>query len=315
MAQLSVSQWKRTGRFQTADFLLEAIEEFLESGSDARKIASCIIKTATATELLLKDKMVKLCPPLVLDSIDPGGLQVAKFCGLSRNLLNPKDLDHISIKTAPLPALLRRTAYFFDLRGFKDDLAKLRKIRNELILRSKQIDVAEVNLLLINKVFPFFEQFTKDDKYLKFWLPADKWKELKALAQWSTDFVATEISKKLAHHAGAVKKMSSARINTLASAKPEKGENKEVVETELLCPACKNESMTVISAWDVDTDETGYVSGVHYFVMQCRVCGLEVDDDEIRTVISEFEKFFGKDRQQELEMWGASVAEQDYSEY
>ena len=72
---------------------MEAIEEFLESGARPRKIASCVIKIATATELLLKDKLEKVCPALVLDSIDPNALQVAKIYGLSNKMLNPKELE------------------------------------------------------------------------------------------------------------------------------------------------------------------------------------------------------------------------------
>ena len=83
MAYISSSAGSRSIGFDPVDFLTEAIDEFLESGAKPTRIASCIIKIATATELLLKEKLEKICPALVLDAIDDNALQVAKIYGLS----------------------------------------------------------------------------------------------------------------------------------------------------------------------------------------------------------------------------------------
>lgn len=111
--------------FDPIDFLREAIDEFLESGSKPTKIASCVVKIATATELLLKERLEQICPALVLDAIGENALQVAKIHRLANKMLNPKELENVDIRTAPFPKLLNRAAKFFDLRGFQTHLAKL----------------------------------------------------------------------------------------------------------------------------------------------------------------------------------------------
>lgn len=76
-------------QFHPSDFLVEAIEEFLQSGADASKIGSCIIKIAIATELLLKDKLERICPALILENIDPETLQVVRLYKLEKQMLVP----------------------------------------------------------------------------------------------------------------------------------------------------------------------------------------------------------------------------------
>lgn len=313
MAYIGHSDGTRKIGFDPVDFLKESVDEFLQSGAEPSKIASCIIKIATATELLLKEKLKNLSPSLVLEAIDDDGLQVAKICGLSKKLLNPRVLERITIKTAPFPKLLRRTAHFFDIQGVKDDLAKLYRIRNQLVHHSEEIDLAEVNLLLINKIFPFIEQFTKDERLLTFRLGPETWKQLKALAARSTDIVLTEISKKLAHHARLAEKISDRRKHLLIAGEPEKDVIETITETNLLCPACKKASLSTFSQWDVDYDETGPY-GVHFSTMRCRVCGLELDQEEIESIIDTFETFFGEDQQEEKAAWQNSIAEPDNSD-
>ena len=314
MAYIGYSDGTRKIGFDPVDFLKESVDEFLQSGAEPSKIASCIIKIATATELLLKEKLKNLSPSLVLEAIDDDGLQVAKICGLSKKLLNPRTLERITIKTASFPKLLRRTAHFFDIQGIKDDLAKLYRIRNQLVHHSEEIDLAEVNLLLINKIFPFIEQFTKDDRLLTFRLGSSVWKQLKILAERSADIILTEISKKLAHHAKLAERVSVRRKSLLIAGEPEpEAANENITETNLLCPACKNESLSAFSEWDVNYDETG-AYGVHSSTMRCRVCGLELDQEEIESIIDTFETFFGEDQKGEKTAWQNSIAEPDNSD-
>lgn len=309
MAYISNSHGRRKIHLYTNDLLQEAIEEFLQSGAEPGKFASCIIKMATATELLVKEKIEKLCPALVLDNIDDHGLQVAKVFGLSKKLLNPNALDRVSLKTASFPKLLCRAAHFFDLGGSAKHLERLHSIRNGLIHHSEDIDIDEVNLLLITKIFPFLEQFTKDDKALAFRVKSETWRQLKQLAESSSDVIATELSKKLAHHARFAKKLSAARTAVLIAAEPETKRDEQLVETNLLCPACKNESLGAFVDYEVDYDDGLPVGGSSFPSMRCRVCDLDLDQDEIETVITSFGKFFDKDHQKEKADWENALAE------
>ena len=109
MAYIWLVPGRRQINFQPTDFLMEAIEEFRESGAKATKIGSCVIKIAIATELLLKEKLEKICPALVLETIDESALQVAKLHSLGNKMLSPKELERVEIRTASFPKLLNQS--------------------------------------------------------------------------------------------------------------------------------------------------------------------------------------------------------------
>ena len=176
--------------------------------------------------------------------------------------------------------------------------------------------MAEVNLLLINKVFPFLEQFTADEQASKFRLKAGTWRRLRKLEESSRDVVLTDIAKKLAHYDGKAKELSDKRIKFLESSAAELEKDETALETNLRCPACMHDSMTAISGIDVDYDETGPTSAYVYHHMRCRVCNLNFDDNEIEQVIAHFEKFFGLDHVAEKKYWEQIMEEpQDSDEY
>jgi len=314
VAYISLVPGKRQINFQPADFLMEAIEEFLESGAKATKIGSCVIKIAVATELLLKDKLEKICPALVLEKVDDNALQVAKLYGLGNEMLNPKELEKVDLRTVSFPKLLSRVGKFFDLAGSTPHLVALQNIRNELVHHRGTVDVADVNLLLIEKIFPFLEEFTKGDSLL-LRLKVGMWKRLRKLAESSADVVNTEIAKKVAHFANLADHISARRIHLLMSARPEAEEHEEIVVEGLQCPACEKTSLTTFTGWDVDLDDSGHpVAGWIFFVMRCKVCGLELDHREIERIISDFEKFFGKGHEDEKDKWEDAIVEPDYSD-
>jgi hypothetical protein len=316
LAYISEARGNREINFQPSDFLMEAIEEFLESGAKPAKIGSCIIKIATATELLLKEKLEKLCPALVLEAIDDGGLQVAKLYRLSSKMLAAKELEKVEIRTASFSKLLNRTGKFFDIGEAKPYLSALHSIRNNLVHHRGNVDLAEVNLLLIEKIFPFLERFTNEDTLLKIRLKPEMWKRLRELADSSADIVATELAKKIAHFAGLAKRLSGKRTQLLLISKVEVESDEDTVTEGLLCPACKNRSLTSFSGWDVDVDEAGHaVAGWMYFVMRCKVCGLELDQSEIERIVNQFDKFLGEGQGVEREKWKEAIVEPDHSDY
>ena len=190
MAYVSLVPGKRVINFQPTDFLIEAIHEFLESGARTTKIGSCVIRIATATELLLKEKLVKICPALVLEKIDDSALQVAKIYGLGSKMLNAKELENVETKTTTFPKLLSRVGKFFDIAKATPYLLELHSIRNDLVHHRGEVDLLKVNLILIEQLFPFLEQFTKGDASLRFHLKPETWKQLNKLAESSAPFPA-----------------------------------------------------------------------------------------------------------------------------
>lgn len=309
MAHISLlSRGKRLIHFDPVDFLVEAIEEFLESGARPRKIASCVIKIATATELLLKEKLAKICPALILDAIDDQGLQIAKLYSLSSKLLNPRETETLELKTAPFPKLLRRFEKFFDLNDVKISLTRLHQIRNSLLHHKGEVDVLEVNLLLIQKVFPFLEQLTKGDKVLAFRLKPGLWQRLRELERQSVNAFTSELAKKIAHHEQIAKRLSKTKVETLLKAAPEtQTPDETVIEDGLRCPACQSEAITTFMDVDVDSDEDGVTGAYPFFTMRCKVCGLDLDREEIEHIINNFGEFFGAEQEREQYYWKQSI--------
>jgi hypothetical protein len=300
--------------FEPIDFLQEAIEDFLESGAKPTSIGSCIIKIATATELLLKEKLEAICPALVLDTIDKDALQVAKLYNLSKKMINPRELEDVEIKTTSFVRLLDRSAKFFEIREFRSHLIKLHDIRNRLIHHRGQVNLAEVNLLLIDKIFPFCEYITKDDKILKFRIERSAWKRLKELKESSRDEILTGIKKKLAHYGSKVERYSKVRIKLLLSVAQEISDMETIQDEGLCCPACKNPSLSAIRGVDVDYDE-GVVSGHSYHTMKCKVCVLDLGQDEIDEIIANFPIFFDKGGEPEKDRWEEAIREPEYSDF
>jgi hypothetical protein len=312
VSRIFLSSNSRVIHFDFGDFLAEALEEFLESGARPTKIASSIIKIATAAELMLKRNLEAICPALVLDAVDE--MQVAKIFGLRNKLLAPKALDAVVVRTNAFPKLLARSGKFFDLSKFEKPLIRLHDIRNSLVHHHGSVDVAAVNLLLIKEIFPFFEQFTRNDKSMHFRLKPEMWARLKQLEESSWNLLITDLSKKLAHHADKARRLSSKRAALLLKESPESGLNEEIVDQGLLCPACKNASLAAFSEVDVDFDESGPVGGHFFFTMRCGVCGLELGDEEIHQVIAQFDKFF-ETGEAELHRWEEAIEEPDFSDF
>ncbi|MGB6484865.1 MAG: hypothetical protein WBE86_15370 [Candidatus Acidiferrales bacterium] len=112
-----------------------------------------------------------------------------------------------------------------------------------------------------------------------------------------------------------MKEFSEKRIKLLLSASSEPHTDETILEEGLRCPACKNESLTAFSSFDVDYDYDG--PSVHIdHAMRCRICDLSLDDEEIEQIIGEFDKFFGKDQDAEKHHWEQVIQEPDrYEEY
>jgi hypothetical protein len=187
--------------FSASDFLEEAINDFLESGTDASRFASAIIKVATGVELLLKDALEEICPALILERIDEAGLQVAKAFRLENRLRSPKEAETLDLRTAQFPILLVRAGKFFDIEADAVHLARLHKIRNSLVHHRGSVDVFETNLLLLKNVFPFIERISKVNKILSIHISSKTWRKIRQLEAHSVDVLSSQFAKTIAHFA------------------------------------------------------------------------------------------------------------------
>ena len=231
------STGKREIQFSPSDFLVEALDDFIESGAKTSRIASAIIKIATGVELLLKDYLEQICPALILEKLDDAGLQVAKVFNLGRHMRSPEDLDAVEVRTATFPVLLSRATRFFDIAEATPHLHKLHKIRNSLIHHRGTVDILEINLLLVKHIFPLVEQLSRIDKYRGRRISQESWKKISELEKLSVDALSSQLAKKLAHHSGVFERLSKEKIPALIAARPEKAsQGEDLIESGLNLP-------------------------------------------------------------------------------
>jgi hypothetical protein len=300
------SSGKREIQFSPSDFLVEALDDFLESGAKTSRIASAIIKIATGVELLLKDYLEQICPALILEKLDDAGLQVAKLFNLGMYMRSPKDLDAVEVRTATFPVLLGRAARFFDLAQATPHLHRLHKIRNSLIHHRGTVDILEVNLLLVKQIFPLIERLSKLDKYRGHRISPETWEKIRKLEKLSVDELSSQLAKKLAHHSGVLGRLSAEKISSLVESLPERVAGSDLVETGLICPACKKEALSAFQDYDVEVEDGSPVAAYNIPSMACRVCGLELDESEILYIIANFDKFI-VDNDAEKKFWKMSI--------
>jgi hypothetical protein len=301
--------------FSPTDFLADALNDFLESGAKTSRIASAIIKIATGVELLLKDRLERICPALVLEKLDDAGMQVAKIFNLGKQMRSPKDLDTVELRTAAFPVLLNRATKFFDIADVSPHLYRLYKIRNSLIHHRGTVDVLEVNLLLVQHIFPLVERLSREDKEREFLISKETWAKIDKLRNLSVDALSSQLAKKIAHHSGIFSRTSAEKRVVLAASRPEReASGEDLTESNLICPGCKSETLAAFQDYDVDTEDGEVVAAYNIPSMRCRVCGLRIDEDEIRYIIANFKEYVGEN-EEEKKFWEQSIDVEDLSNY
>jgi hypothetical protein len=285
--------------FDPVDFLKEAVDDFLESGTEPSKIASAVIKVATGVELLLKEKLERICPTLILSKIDV--LQVVKVFKLEKHLRNPKHLELVELKTADFDTLLQRASHFIDLSKDEPSLRRLQKIRNSLVHHQGNVDLHSTNLLLVKEVFPFIESFGKTDPRLQLKLSTSVWDKIKKIEKASTNALNTQLAKKMAHHERQAEKLTQRELRIRLESEPE-SYFEDMINHSLICPACKNHRLAAFGGFDEQGDEDGF-SRAYYILMECRVCELKLDSNEAGHILDNFGEFFGNEQKGERTEW------------
>ncbi len=288
--------------FCAADFLVEAIDEFLQSGANPKTIGSSIIKIAIGTELLLKEKLEKICPALILDTIGKQALQVAKLYELHSQMIQPQQLESVDVKTVSFEELLNRANLFFKIGRAGKHLQELQKIRNRLVHHRHTLDMAVVNFLIINKIVPFLQRFTKDDPGLQLKLSPKTWKTLRVIANTSSHDVYTQLAKRIETYAETARNTSKSELANLLAKRPVLGEYDALIIDNLLCPACRNLSMTAASRhWQTTYADEFWQSSEPGAI--CKVCGLGLDEEDVELYLDNWNKVHGAKRDEEKKRW------------
>jgi len=261
--------------FNPIRLIRETIREFLND-----EYASSVVKTAISIELLLKNELKIICPTLILERLDDEGLQVAKVHGLQRQLKNPKKLEDMSLRTASLPVLLKRAESFFDITSVKRHLLRLHDLRSAVVHYKGEVDDLELNILLSKYAIPFALQIIKKHKSAPSWIPAYE-KRLKGIAEKSTDKQFSQLLKTLAKFHSRLDELPEKEIARLKDSKCHADSMETEIQSGLVCPACRYESLSALIAADLDWSPDGVIEHTQNFV-RCKICGLELGEDELR---------------------------------
>ena len=130
--------------YDSVDLLEEGLKEFLESGNDARRIVSCLIKTQISIELIFKEYLKGICPALILERIDDEGIQVIKIFSLEGKTTNRTKNNKQELRTANFVIILKRLNQFVDLSAIMDKLLELSKLRNEVVHHEININLDDI---------------------------------------------------------------------------------------------------------------------------------------------------------------------------
>lgn len=258
--------------FRAADFLIEAIDDFLESGTNPRKIGGSIIKIAVGTELLLKERLERICPAPILKEIGKSALQAAKVYELGNKMRQPALLEKVELHTASFGELLSRADLFFPMGRGRKRLEQLYDMRNKLVHHRSKLDLNEANLLIINKVVPFLQQFTKDDPEVQVKIAPQTWKRLRKIANSSTNVIYAQFAKRVEQYTARSAKLSQEKVAELLSRARTLAPNEQLLGEALLCPACGHPSMGGLAM----EQEVTWADDVSFYVDRGAVCSFRM---------------------------------------
>ena len=292
--------------FDPVHFLKEAIADFLASGAQPKKIASAVIKVAIGVELILKDKLERICPALILEN-NPSVFQIVKAFDLGKHLINPAEAKDTELITAKFDTLLGRAAKFIDLSEADVHLRRLQKIRNSLVHHKGEIDMWQTNLLLVKHIFPFLQKLGESDVTYQLNLPNKSWEEIKKIEKVSTSAFSSQLAKKIAHFRIKGKELTGQEVSMRIESEPvDRNVWDDLIHASLICPACTYGSLAAFGGFEELEEDDGFWHA-YYVVMDCRVCELEIDHNEIGHIIENFSDFFDESLQGEKAHWQLAV--------
>ncbi len=263
------------------DFLKEAIDDLIKGSADMRMLVNSIIKAAVSAELLMKQKLMGICPALLLEKIDDSGINLARVYEME-DMVRKEALSSNPIKTVRFEILLKRAvAYQVIEEKDKEFLTKLGKHRNAILHHKETIDADKIRILLARDTFPLLKRLIPSDSIIL----GDRqvWETLNKISNDSIPGVVADMQANFAEHKKVRSGLSAKEISDRTGAAVQKGEGEIIEQRDLLCPACNEPSMAALIGADAEDEGDGMMLTA-YSRMECRVCGLILDDDDIEDV-------------------------------
>jgi hypothetical protein len=147
----------------------------------------------------------------------------------------------------------------------------------------------ETNLLLAKHIFPFIQNLGKTDGRIQSSFTNSTWQKIEEIERHSTNILTSQLAKKIAHHERLSEKLSEEETRMRIESDPE-DTWEDMINPDLLCPACKNRSLAARGEFEEDGDNDGFYR-FYYVIMDCRVCKLKLEFSEIGHILDNFSTF------------------------
>lgn len=281
---ISLQKTKREDSLSMEDCFKKVLDNFLALPGDTFNILQVVMLSGVLLEAVIKEKLKKINPALILDNID--SIPVALVSGKTSHILKDIKFDMDDVKTAAISKLIKRLESFEDLSKLQTSFSFFFKIRNRIMHNSINVLVNErtVNIILVKKIIPFLKEYINVNSSI--------WKKFERFANVvGTEFIEN-LMKLVLEHEKIAETISEEKAKELMSKGSSLSSDEHFLSNGLVCPSCKNDSLDIIMGVDYDYCDHEIMATGMYNIGRCKVCGLELDDQEIQGIVDNQEKFF-----------------------
>lgn len=281
---ITLKKTKKDDSLSAKDCFEEVLDSFLDLPGDTFNILQVVMLSGVLLEAVVKEKLKQVNPALILDNVD--SISIALVSNKKSSILKDIKFDQDDIKTAPISKLINRLESFENLDKVKTNFSSFLRIRNRIMHNAMDVSIDErtINFLLIKSVLPFLREYIG--------ISPTVWKKFEKFA----DVVGTEfienLMKLVLKHEKIAEDITEEKIKELMSKHFNLSSDEYFLSNGLVCPSCKNDSMDIIMGVDYDYCDHEIMATGMYNTGRCKVCGLELDDQEIQGIVDNQEKFF-----------------------
>lgn len=274
---------------------------FIRNENDSFSLLETIVLSCITIEAIVREKLRKINPALLLDQIDP--VSIALLSNKKDKLITTPTKEISDIRTANISILIDRYLMFYRKSGYKDGISSLFNLRNRILHASQDnvIDKYSLTLLLTRSIFPFIKSYVK--------VSEDKWSQIEKIKKVAYNDFKLDLVQKIIAFKEHADKMTKKEKDELFNEKPFIDENETSLSDNLLCPSCKYSSTTLVSGVDFDWNPDGVMTN-GYYLARCRVCEIELDKNEFEEIADNSDEYFSPEEQDFS--WTNVIREEEY---
>jgi len=263
------------------------VQNFIEDDGDSFVLLETIALSCIVIEAIIREGLYDINPALLLDRPDP--TDIALISGKEAKLLQPSIKNVSDVKTSNIGDLLKRFLMFNDKASYKEGIDSLFKYRNRIlhVAQNNIIDRYELALLLTKFIFPFIREYVH--------LPEKEWEQIEKIKKVAHHDYRANLMRLIIKHRKYANKLSTDEKLALSNEQPTLLDYESLIKDHLLCPACKNKTVSVFSGVEYDYSPDGLGDIYGYHSARCRVCEFYYDQDTINEIVDNSEVYFDSD--------------------